>query len=329
MPKNGGSRSKRRARRVAVEQGLRYTEALRRSSIGEHEQGPSEAGASALELVHLSMEAVSAADPADPVAALESASNALSVTAGADRLIEEALLGADGEVYWPGEGFLGEARRQDLDRAVQRLGSSESAGPQQVRDGQARMLTPPDMMPQSYEPVCTDGFVVVDPDSSEQARQLLLFRTQAVAVANQQVWAQVGVLLGQVLAHVREREQRMACRIAALLVEEVLQPGAGGTRGDIERRIVAITVGRRSAAELVADEGLMRSLREAVTAAARGKGWSPMSAVSAALEHADPGWMAQRWGYSTDLKLIAATKQFSIRRLPRKGQQVIEVRARG
>ncbi|WP_405161500.1 hypothetical protein OG203_34975 [Nocardia sp. NBC_01499] len=192
------------------------------------------------------------------------------------------------------------------------------------------MLTSPDVAPQVYEPYQPDGYdgVVCDADPTEKARQLLLFRTQSVALANKSVWVQLGVLLGRVLGCVRDPEQRKACRIAAVLVEEILHPSSDAARRDINQRILAITVGRRSAAELVSDEVLMQLSHASVAATAQHNSWSPMSAVSVALEHADRDWTPARWGYRSELKLLAATKEFSIRRLPRKGQEVMEIRAR-
>ncbi|MFE3444978.1 hypothetical protein ACFXNW_18255 [Nocardia sp. NPDC059180] len=336
MPKKGSSRSKRRARRLAVQQNLRYTEALQRSTgecdpkEGEDGRAPIKIDVTALDALHSTMDRMQATDPADAAVALLTTFRVLALTSTANRLIHEALLEADFEVYWPGEGFLCDARRQYLGLAVEWL---ESVLPAAARachhHDQVRMLTPPDTAPQAYEPMHCDG-LVCPPDSTEKARQLLLFRTNSVALANKSVWEQVLVVLGRVLGRLRDPHHRKACRIAALLVGEILQPGSGsgGARRDVDQRILAITVGRRSAAELVADERLMQLLHESVAAAAHANGWSPISAVSSALEHADPSWMPQRWGYPSDIKLIAATKQFSIRRLPRKGQQVIEIRGR-
>lgn len=332
MPKNGSSRSKRRARRLANQQHLRYTEALRRASTGEGEpqqdQGgepPTVIGPTALDALRTTVEQVKTTDPADTAAALLTVFNALILTSAANKLIDDALLEADFEVYWPGESFLDDRRRQHLDLAVDRLGSALN---QPLRRDQVQTLTPPDTAPRTYRPMSYDGQLVCPPDSTDEARQLLLYRTQSVALANKEVWEQVRVLLGRVLGHVRDPQHRTACRIAVLLVDEVLHPDSGRTHRDIDQRILAITVGRRSPAELVADEQLMQLLHESVTVTAQANSWSPISAVSVALEHADPDWTPARWGYPSDIKLIAATEQFSIRRLPRKGQQVIEVRAR-
>ncbi|WP_280387737.1 hypothetical protein [Nocardia wallacei] len=217
-----------------------------------------------------------------------------------------------------------------MELAVERLGSVLPAPIQLPRHDRTSVLTPPDVEPQVYDPFQPDGCdgVVCDPDQDEKARQLLLFRSQAVGSANKSVWTEAHALLRRVLGHVRNPQARKACRIAALLVDEILHPDAGRDRRDINQRILAIEVGRRAAGELAADERLMQVLHEAVAATARPNSWSPISAVSAALEHADPDWTPARWGYLSDIKLIAATKQFAIRSLPRKGQQVIEVRAR-
>lgn len=330
MPKNGSSRRTRRARRLAAEQNLRYTEALRRSASRDHgsEQEHEGAAPSALEALHATVEQVTAVDPADPAAALRAACQALVLTGTANSLIESALLDADCEVYWPGENFLDSDRRHHLETAVDRLGSVKSTAAEPSGHGQVSALTPPEMAPLEYEPVAYHD-VVSAPDATDRARQLLLFRTRHVALANRQVWEQVRVLLGRVLGHVRDPQQRTACRIVVLLLEEILNPYSGRSRDDIDRRILAITAGRHSAAELVADEQLMQALHEAVAATAQANGWSLMSAVSAALDGGALDFRPERWGYRSPLKLLAATKQFSIRRLPRKGQQVTEVRARG
>ncbi|WP_405161499.1 hypothetical protein OG203_34960 [Nocardia sp. NBC_01499] len=130
MPKNGSSRSKRRARRLAIEQNSRYTEALRHSSTGDREpeqddggETPTQIGPTALDALHTAVERVKAIDPADATAAVAIIYEALSLTATANTLIHEALL-EFGEVYWPGENFLADARRQYLDRAVKGLGSA-------------------------------------------------------------------------------------------------------------------------------------------------------------------------------------------------------------
>lgn len=62
------------------------------------------------------------------------------------------------------------------------------------------------------------------PDRAEKARQLLLFRPQSVASGNKSGWTQARDLLGRVLDRVRDPQTRRACRIAALLVDEILQP---------------------------------------------------------------------------------------------------------
>ncbi|MEU2043700.1 hypothetical protein [Nocardia niwae] len=335
MPKNGSSRSKRRARRLAAELDLRYTEALRRSASDDHgsEQehdgaAPITTGPPALKALHATAEQVTAADPADPAAALRAAFHALALTSTANSLIDASLFDADFEVYWPGENFLDGDRRQHLEMAVDRLGSVLPIAAGSSRHVQVNGLTPPEMVPAEYEPVAYYD-VVYPPDATDRARQLLLLRTRSVALANRQVWEQVRVLLGRVLGHVREPQQRMTCRIVVLLLDEVLNPDSGRSREEIDRRILAITVGRGSAAELAADEQLMQGLHESVAAAAQGNGWSLMSAVSAALDGGALDFRPERWGYTSPLELLAATKQFSIRRLPRKGQQVTEVRARG
>jgi hypothetical protein len=333
MPKNGSSRSKRRARRLAAEENLRYTEALRLTGTGEREperddgdEAPVETGPTALDAVQAIAERVKASDPADTAVALATIYEALSLTATANRMIHDALSEFEYEVYWPGEGFLDGARQQHLDLAVEWLGSSLSTPTRPLEHDRMQVLTPPDVAPREYHPYQPDGWngVVYDPDSVEKARQLLLHRTQSVALANKSVWVQVGDLL----ARVRDPHSRKACRIAALVVDEIAHPDSGRDRRGIDRRILAITVGRRDVDELVADEQLMQLLHKSVAAAARPNGWSPISGVSAALERADADWMPQRWGYLSDIKLISATGQFSMRRLPRQGQQVIEVRAR-
>ncbi len=335
MPKNGSSRSKRRARRLAAEQDLRYTEALRRSDSGDRaaEQGrDGEAsvavGLTALDVLHTTVEQVKAAEPADSAAALRAAFHALDLSVAANGLIDEALLAAEFEIYWPGEYFLEGDRRWYLDVAVDRLGSVLPIVGEPSRRDQVSILAPPDAAPEEYWPVAHLD-VVYPPDETDKARQLLLFRTRSVALANKELWEQVRVLFGRVLGHVREPEQRKACRVVALLLDEVLNPDSGRSRDDVDRRILAITSGRRSAGELAADEQLMRALHESVAATAQANGWSLMSAVSAALDGGALDFRPERWGYTSPLKLIAATKQFSIRRLPRKGQQVTEVRARG
>lgn len=332
MPKNGSSRSKRQARRLATQQNLRYTEALRRSSTPDRERGhgengevPVKIGHTALELLHITVERLTATVPDDdPAVALRTIHEALALTATANNLIDEALL-EFGEVYWPGENFLADARH--LDRAVEWVGSTLAASTPPPRHDRVTMLTPPDTAPQEYAPMYDDG-LVSEPDETEKARQLLLARTQAVTLANRSTWEQVRLLLRQVLDHVRDPHHRRACRLAALVVDEILHPDSTGTRRDINHRILAITVGRSSAAELVADRQLMQLLHESVAATARANSWSSMSDVSAALEHADSDWTPARWGYTSLIKLIAATKQFSVRSLPRKGQQVIEIRVR-
>ena len=333
MPKNGSSRSKRRARRLAAEQNLRYAEALRCSASGgseqEHDGAASIAdGPPALDALHATVEQVKAVDPADPTAALRATFHALALTGAANSLIDESLLDADFEVYWPGENFLDGDRRHHLDMAVDRLGSVLPTAAEPSGHDQVSVLTPPEMVPLEYEPVAYHD-VVYPPDATDKARQLLLFRTRHVALANRQVLEQVRVLLGRVLGHVREPQQRTACRIVMLLLKEILNPDSGRLRDDIDRRILAITTGRRSAAELAADEQLMQALHEAVAATAQANGWSLMSAVSAALDGGTLDFKPERWGYTSPLELLAATKQFSIRRLPRKGQQVTEMRARG
>ncbi|WP_433662671.1 hypothetical protein ACQPW1_11300 [Nocardia sp. CA-128927] len=239
MSKNGSSRRKRRARRLAIEQNSRYTEALRHSSIGDREpeqddggETPIQIGPTALDALHTAVERVRATDPADTTAALATIYEALSLTAAANTLIHEALL-EFGEVYWPGENFLADARRQYLDRAVEGLGSALPTSRQP--HGRVTMLTYPDVAPQVYEPYQPDGYdgVVCDADPTEKARQLLLFRTQSVALANKSVWVHVGVLLGRVLGCVRDPDQRKACRIAAVLVEEILHPSSNAAGRDI------------------------------------------------------------------------------------------------
>ncbi|MGV9679098.1 hypothetical protein ACWDSJ_27770 [Nocardia sp. NPDC003482] len=167
-----------------------------------------------------------------------------------------------------------------------------------------------------------------DADEAEQERQRLLFRTQAVTAANRAVWVAVETLLGRVLGRVRESQHRKACRVAALVMQEILHPDSGRDRREVDRRILAIEIGRRSTAELAADAQLMHRLHGSVTATAHRSGWSLMSAVSEALRHTDPDWTAARWGHKSDIALIAATRQFAIRHVPREGQQVLEVRAR-
>ncbi|MEW1734372.1 OST-HTH/LOTUS domain-containing protein [Nocardia beijingensis] len=335
MPKNGSSRSKRRARRLAAEQNLRYTEALRRGDSGDHasEQGhDGEAsiavGLTALDALHTTVEQVKATDPADTMATLRTALHALTLTVTANGLIHEALLEADFEIYWPGESFLDGDRRQYLDVAVDLLGSVLPTARELFSHGEVSILAPPDTAPQEYEPVAYHD-VAYPPDETDKARQLLLFRTRSVALANKQVWEEVGALLGRVLGYVRETQQRNASRVAALLLEEILNPDSSRSRDDIGWRILAITSGRRSAAELAADDQLVQALHEAVAATAQANGWSLISAVSAELERGGSDFRPERWGYTSAIDLLAATKQFSIRRLPRKGQQVTEVRARG
>lgn len=334
MPKNGSSRSKRRARRLAIQNNSRYTEALRHTRTGEREpeqddgdETPTEIGPTALEALHTIVERVKSTDPAETTAGLAIIYEALSLTAIANRLVHEALL-EFGEVYWPGENFLVDGRQQRLDRAVEGLGTALCASTQP--HGQLSMLTTADTAPQVYQPYQPDGYdgVVCDPDPTEKDRQLLLLRTHSVTLANKTVWTQVGILLARILTGVRDPEQRKACRIATVVVEEILHPNSQATGRDIDQRILAVTVGRRSAAELVSDEVLMQLLYSSVTATAQPNNWSPMSAVSAALEHTDRDWTPARRGYSSDIKLIAATKQFSIRRRPRKGQEIVEIRAR-
>lgn len=47
-----------------------------------------------------------------------------------------------------------------------------------------------------------------------------------------------------------------------------------------------------------------------------------------ALERADPEWMPERWGYTTDLGLIGATGRFDIRKVDRpNAKKVPEIRA--
>ncbi|WP_280416849.1 hypothetical protein [Nocardia carnea] len=305
-------------------------EALRRSSSElEADQVPSdeapiEAGLTALDALHTTVELLRATDSAEPATVLPIAFRALSLTTTANTLIHEALLDAEFEVYSPGENFLDDARQQHLDLAVQWLASTLPPLSRPPRSHRVSTLAPPETAPQEYWPEMYDDGLIYPPDSTDKARQLLLFRTHSVALANKSVWIEVHSMLGRV----RDPQQRRACRVAALLVDEVLHSDPGGARGDIGKRVLAIMVGRRNTGELVADHRLMGLLRDSVAAAAQPNSWSPISAVSAALEHADPDWMPQRWGYTCDIKLIAATKQFSIRRLPRKGQQVIEVRTR-
>jgi hypothetical protein len=334
MPKNGSSRSKRRARRLATEQTLRYTEALLRSTSDDRGSERENRGAAsiaagphALDALHATLEQVKAADPADSAATWRAAFHALALTAVANSLIDEALLDADFEVYWPGRNFLDGDRRHHLKMAVDRLGSVLPTAAEPSGHDQVSALTPPEMVPLEYEPVAYND-VVYPPDATDRARQLLLLRTRSVALANRQVWEQVRVLLGRVLGHVRQPRQRTACRTVMLLLDEILNPDAGRSRADIDRRILAITSGRRTAAELAADEQLMQALHESVAMTAQANGWSLMSAVSAALDGGALDFRPERWGYTSPLELLAATKQFSIRRLPRKGQQVTEVRAR-
>lgn len=333
MPKNGSSRRKRRARDLAIEQNLRYTQALRRSRPGEcepepgHESpAPSEIGLTALDVLQSVLECVEATDPTDTTAALLTIYEALALTATANTLIDTALLEL-GEVYWPGENFLEGVRQQHLELAVDRLGSTLPTPIRPHAHDQVTVLTPPELVPDAYHPVRYAGSdVVYEPDPTEKARQRLLVSTQAVASANKSVWLQVHNLLGRVLGHARDQQSRETCRVVALLVENILHVNSEDARRD--QRTLVIDVGRRSADELVADEQLMQLLHESVAATARPNDWSPMSAVSAALEQAERDWTPTRWGYKSDIKLIAATQQFSLRHLSRKGKKVTEIRVR-
>ncbi|WP_433574150.1 hypothetical protein [Nocardia brasiliensis] len=330
MPKNGSSRRKRRARRLASEENLRYIDALRRSSTGERELSQPERGLTALEALAASVERVAASDPADTTATLTSIWQTLALTATANDLIGDALAEL-GQVYWPGRDFLDDARRDYLARAVDTLGSTLGTSPMpRPWYGRMEVLTAPDVAPRVYHPFQPDGYagVVCDADPAEKQRQVLLFRTQSVASANRSAWTAVDTLLGRSRQHVRDPRHRKAFRIAAVVVKEILHPEFGSDRRVIDQRILAIEVGRRSTEELVADDKLMHRLHESVVATAQPSGWSSMSAVSAALRHADPDWTPARWGHKSDVRLIAATKRFSIRHLSHEGQQAVEVRPR-
>lgn len=197
--------------------------------------------ATALDLLHATVQQVEASDLADPAAALRTVYQALSLTATANRLIDKAMLDF-GQVYWPGENFLTNARCEYLDLAVQQLESALPIPIGPLLHDEAMALTPPEMEPQVYQPFQPDGYdgVVCDPDPTERDRQRLLLRTQAVASTNQTVWATVRILLGDLLDHVSDPQQRKTCRIAALLVDEVLNHGPRGGRDDIHQRILAI-----------------------------------------------------------------------------------------
>lgn len=207
--------------------------------------------ATALDLLRSTLGRVKASASADSGDALRIIHEALALTATANRLIDKALMECESEVYWPGENFLTGARQQHLELAVNRLGAELPTPIHLHEHDQVTTLTPPEIAPPRYQPHQPDGYdgVVCDPDPAEKARQLLLHRTQTVASANKATWTHVRDLLARLIDHDDPNSKHhKACRITALLIDEILNPSSAD-HDDIHQRILAIEGARRSGAD--------------------------------------------------------------------------------
>ncbi len=196
----------------------------------------------ALEILHSTVDRLTATDPADSAGAVGIIYEALALTATANSLIDKALMEFEFEVYWPGQDFLIGAREQYLTLAVDRLTSALPTPISALVHDQVTVLTGPEVAPQQYQPHQPDGYagVVCDPDAPERARQLLLHRTQSVASANKEVWTQVQNLLVRFVDQASDPQHRTACRVTALLVDAILNPDPDEDPEAIHRRVLTI-----------------------------------------------------------------------------------------
>lgn len=328
MPKDGSSRRKRRARELRMREGLRYTEALRRSdpSIGEprsHADGaePAEDWPTVLDVLHIAVEQLKATDPADVPAVLRIAYEVLDLTSAADGLLEETLLDVDFARFWPGNNGLG-PDRQKLEVALAWLGAAPSIPDLIAQHDRVTMLAPMDMAVSLYPGRLSD------PVTGGEVVELVLIQARIVAVAIRAIWAHTAELLSRTAGHARDHDDAKSCRVAAVMARELAHPESINRQRGIERRILLAANPQHSRAELLADEALMNLLYEAVAATARGNTWSRMSEVTEACMKADRAWACERWGFKADIALVAATGKFAIRRVQCKGQTVIEIRRR-
>ncbi|MGY5227140.1 hypothetical protein [Nocardia asiatica] len=138
-----------------------------------------------------------------------------------------------------------------------------------------------------------------------------------MVVAMRSMWQQVHTPLTRAAELAREPEDRRSCKVAALMAHELAHPEQIDYRHDINRRIMALTDpahSRAAGGRRAPDD----SAAETLSAAARAEdGWATSKKVVAALKRADPEWMPERWGYTTDLGLLYATGRFDIRKVDR------------
>ncbi|MGV9638555.1 radical SAM protein [Nocardia rhamnosiphila] len=168
-----------------------------------------------------------------------------------DRGFDTHIICTEFEVYWPGQDFLTGAREQYLTLAVDRLASALSTPTSALAHDQVTVLTGPEVAPQQHQPHQPDGYdgVVCEPDAPERARQLLLHRTQSVASANKKVWTQVQKLLVRLVDQASDPQDRIACRVTALLVDAILNPDPGEDPEAIHRQILSIEAAGKTVGE--------------------------------------------------------------------------------
>ncbi|MCC3318271.1 hypothetical protein [Nocardia africana] len=328
MPKDGSSRRKRRARELKMREDLRYTEALRRSNPGTREQrsrpDSTESAKSAqtlLDVLHTEVARLTTADATDTPTVLKIAYESLDLTTAADRLIEETLLDADPARFWPGPNGLGRLRDK-LEVALAWLETAPSLPELEVRDEQVAMLTPLDMATQLYPGQLSD------PLTHGEFVELVVIQARIAAVGCKAIWGHASDLLTRGAKYARDHDDVAACRVAALMARELADPHSINHQRSIDRRVLLAANDKHSRDQLLANQKLMNLLYDAAAATSGTNGWSRMTDVTAACMKADHTWACERWGYKADIALIAATKKFSIRRIQRRRQTVIEIRPR-
>ncbi|MBF4999135.1 hypothetical protein IRT45_18470 [Nocardia sp. BSTN01] len=311
-----------------MRENLRYTEALRHANPGTSEHGSrpdsTESASPAptlLDVLHTEVARLTTTDATDTPTVLKITYESLDLTTAADRLLEETLLDTDPARFWPGPNGLGRLR-DELEVALAWLETAPSLPELTVQDERVTMLAPLNMATQLYPGQLSD------PLTHGEFVELVVIQARIAAVGCKAIWLHASDLLTRGAKCARDHDDVAACRVAALMARELADPHSINPQRSIDRRVLLAANDKHSRDELLADQKLMNLLYNAAAATARANGWSRMTDITAACMKADQTWACERWGYKADIALIAATKKFSIRRIQRQSQTVIEIRPR-
>ncbi|WP_405135523.1 hypothetical protein [Nocardia sp. NBC_01388] len=287
---------------------------------------PTPPHSTALDVVGEMLDRVKATDPRDMEAVLFAAWEALRLTLVLDLLLEQRIAPVD-QLPFPGFTWEPGACRQKLDIAMCWLEAAPSL-PNLANSADEPGFLHAALVPQTLaEKAIAPAFA--DLPGFDAAEKLELVGAEILHTGIRTIWLRIHELLTAANEHATAIDDGRACRIAALMTEELAHPETVDTRRDLNRRVVAAKIGHcHGRHALLADTALLDQLRTAVTRSAGTDGWAELKKVVAALRQADREWMPERWGYDTDLGLISATSEFEIRKVDRDGRKVPQVRVR-